>query len=69
MYSVREKVMSFIRDEEGLTTVEYAVAGGLIAAVVVATFVALGGTVCTVIAYINDQLLTGPAGGVASPGC
>jgi pilus assembly protein Flp/PilA len=45
--SMRTKIKQFIRDEEGLTTVEYAVAGGLIAATVIAAFVLLGGTVNT----------------------
>ncbi len=44
---IKEHIQAFIRDEEGLTTVEYAVAGGLIAAAVVAAFVLLGGTVNT----------------------
>ena len=30
-----DKILSFVRDESGLTTVEYAVAGGLIAAATV----------------------------------
>ena len=42
--------------QAGLTTVEYAVAGGLIAAAVVAAFVALGGTVGGVIVGINGEL-------------
>jgi pilus assembly protein Flp/PilA len=45
--SMQDKIKQFIRDEEGLTTVEYAVAGGLIAATVIAAFVLLGGTVNT----------------------
>ena len=31
-------LMKFIRDEEGLTTVEYAIAGGLVGASVIAAF-------------------------------
>jgi len=54
--SIREKIKRFIRDEEGLTTVEYAVAGGLIAAAVVAAFVLLGGTVGDKIGDITDEL-------------
>ncbi len=54
--SIKEAVLRFIRDEEGLTTVEYAVAGGLIAAVVIAAFVLLGGTVNDKIRGINDNL-------------
>ncbi len=37
------------RDESGLTTVEYAIAGGLVSAAVVAAFIALGGSVTGVI--------------------
>ena len=49
-------VNNFINDEEGLTTVEYAVAGSLIAAATVAAFTALGVTVTGVIAGINTAL-------------
>lgn len=54
--SIKDKVLQFIRDEEGLTTVEYAVAGGLIAAVVIGAFVALGGTVGDKIDEIDAEL-------------
>ncbi len=40
-----DSIKKFLKDEEGLTTVEYAIAGGLVAAVVVAAFTALGGAV------------------------
>jgi pilus assembly protein Flp/PilA len=40
--SIKEKLFAFIRDEEGLTTVEYAVAGALVAAAVAASFTDLG---------------------------
>ena len=46
---MKEKMMQFLRDEEGLTTVEYAVAGALVAAAVVLAFTNLGTTVGTVI--------------------
>jgi pilus assembly protein Flp/PilA len=52
------QVREFVRDEEGLTTVEYAVAGGLIAAVVIVAFQALGVTVGGVVQGINDTLAT-----------
>jgi pilus assembly protein Flp/PilA len=44
------------RDEEGLTVVEYAIAGGLIGATVIVAFVNLGGTVAAIINYINTTL-------------
>ncbi|MGH8546549.1 MAG: Flp family type IVb pilin [Gammaproteobacteria bacterium] len=51
-----DKIFSFLRDESGLTTVEYAVAGSLIAAAVVASFRALGLQVGTVIDGINTAI-------------
>ncbi len=54
--SIKDKVLQFIRDEEGLTTVEYAVAGGLIAAAVILAFATLGGTVGEKITEIDDGL-------------
>jgi len=46
---MKKQILKFLRDEEGLTTVEYAVAGALVAAAVVTAFTALGGQVGTVI--------------------
>ncbi|GLZ89056.1 hypothetical protein Pres01_51070 [Metapseudomonas resinovorans] len=40
--AIKTSVMKFLKDEDGLTIVEYAVAGGLITAAVAATFTALG---------------------------
>lgn len=42
MKMIKESVAKFIKDEDGLTTVEYAVAGALVAAAVAAAFTALG---------------------------
>ncbi|RON11294.1 pilus assembly protein PilA [Pseudomonas brassicacearum] len=44
---IRTSVRKFAKDEDGLTIVEYAVAGGLITVAVVAAFVLLGGAVNT----------------------
>lgn len=49
-------IMSFIREEEGLTTVEYAIAGGLVGAAVILAFQVLGTSVGGVIDYINTEL-------------
>jgi Flp pilus assembly pilin Flp len=49
---------AFLRDEEGLTMVEYAVAGGLITLGAVTAFTSLGGKVAGVIQWISDQLPT-----------
>ena len=40
--SIKDKLLAFIREEEGLTTVEYAIAGGLIGVAIVAAFTDLG---------------------------
>jgi pilus assembly protein Flp/PilA len=55
---MKTKVMKFLKDEEGLTIVEYAVAGALISATVVGAFAALGGAV-----EAKIDLLTGYIGG------
>ncbi len=43
------KIMTFLRDQDGLTIVEYAVAAGLITLLVTAAFTLLGGNVSAVI--------------------
>jgi pilus assembly protein Flp/PilA len=54
-------IVTFIREEEGLTTVEYAIAGGLVGAAVIFAFQALGITVGGVITNIDGQLqVAGP---------
>lgn len=53
---MKAKLVEFIRDEEGLTMVEYAIAGGLVGAGAVAAFRLLGGEVSRVITAIKDVL-------------
>ncbi len=55
---IKQSIMTFIREDDGLTTVEYAIAGSLVGAAVIAAFTDLGDVVCQVIDYI--------AGAVAS---
>lgn len=45
MNKIMRKLEQFIKEEEGLTTVEYAVAGTLIGLAVIAAFTQLGETV------------------------
>ena len=52
------KLFAFIRDEEGLTTVEYAIAGGLVGAGVIAAFSDLGQEVGRVITDIYNAIVT-----------
>jgi len=49
-------IKKFLQDEEGLTTVEYAIAGGLVGAAVIAAFQLLGVTVGSVIGTIQAAL-------------
>lgn len=44
--------------QKGLTTVEYAVAGALVAATLVGAFAALGNEVENVIDFLTDQIAT-----------
>ncbi|BAU75314.1 hypothetical protein ppKF707_4878 [Metapseudomonas furukawaii] len=64
--AIKTSVMKFVKDEDGLTIVEYAVAGGLITAAVAAMFVALGGEVNTKITTLCEAV-QGAAGGNCAP--
>ena len=54
--TIKQAVAKFIKDEEGLTVVEYAVAGGLISLFVVGAFQALGIQVGNVIDQITAAI-------------
>ncbi|AIC21797.1 MULTISPECIES: Flp family type IVb pilin [Pseudomonas] len=53
LQTIKTSVLAFIKDEDGLTIVEYAVAGGLITLGAVAAFVTLGGNVATAITSLG----------------
>ena len=55
-YILKTLYWRFKYDEAGLTTVEYAVAGGLVAAAVVVAFTDLGDAVGGVITGLTDTL-------------
>ena len=57
---MKKHVMAFLRDEEGLTIVEYAVAAGLIAAAVILAFTNLGGEVFEIIDGLFQALNNRP---------
>jgi pilus assembly protein Flp/PilA len=61
MRNLSKMLKAFWQEESGLTVVEYAVAGGLIAAAVVVAFRSLGEKVGGVVSGIDGQL-TVPAG-------
>ncbi len=53
---MKKFILDFLREEEGLTTVEYAVAGALVAAAVVTAFTNLGDAVDTTITGITANI-------------
>jgi pilus assembly protein Flp/PilA len=59
MIDIKRALLALWKNEEGLTTVEYAVAGALISLAVVAAFTGLGTRVTAVITAITAAL---PAG-------
>ncbi|WP_223459671.1 MULTISPECIES: Flp family type IVb pilin [unclassified Pseudomonas] len=63
MQTIKASVVKFAKDEDGLTIVEYAVAGGLITVAVAAIFVKLGTAVTTQI----TALCKAANGNVACP--
>jgi pilus assembly protein Flp/PilA len=56
MQTIKASVVKFINDEDGLTVVEYAVAGGLVTALVVGLFSNLGLAVQAKIQTLCDAL-------------
>lgn len=53
LHAIRTSVRAFVKDDNGLTIVEYAVAGGLITLGAVAAFITLGGNVSTAITSLG----------------
>ena len=53
---MKKQVVAFLRDEDGLTVVEYAVAAGLISLAVVTAFTNLGTTVLGIINALITNL-------------
>lgn len=56
MKDIMKRISAFVRDEEGLTTVEYAIAGTLVGAAVVLAFTNLGTAVGTAITGITGDI-------------
>ena len=57
---MKKQIMKFLRDEDGLTMVEYAVAGGLITLGAVVAFQNLGDAVSTKIGLVEEAVETNP---------
>jgi pilus assembly protein Flp/PilA len=56
---MKEKFLKFIRDEEGLTMVEYAIAGSLVGVACVLAFSQLGDAVAAAIGKMITVITTG----------
>ena len=56
MMTLKKKLIAFLRDEDGLTMTEYAVAGGLIVVGGAAVFLLLGDEIERVIGLIVAEL-------------
>lgn len=50
-------IVAFLQDEEGLTMVEYAIAGTLVAAGAVGAFTLLGGNIVTRITDLANEVV------------
>lgn len=61
MKSFKTALVSLWKEEDGLETVEYAIAGGLIAAGVVVAFTNLGAVVSNVINWLYGAVESSPA--------
>lgn len=61
MKNIKEKVVRFLRDEEGLELSEYAVAGSLIVIGTVVAFSTLGDDITGAIEAISTAITTGEA--------
>ena len=59
MQTIKASVVKFAKDEDGLTIVEYAVAGGLITLAVAAAFTTLGTTISTQIGRLSTCMTGG----------
>lgn len=58
--AIKTSVTKFVKDEDGLTIVEYAVAGGLVTLGAVTAFVLLGDTVCGAIGALQQAIMGNP---------
>ncbi|UVE17095.1 Flp family type IVb pilin [Pseudomonas sp. LS44] len=63
LQAIKSSVVKFVKDENGLTIVEYAVAGGLVTVGVVLAFVTLGTNVNTAITCLHQAVAGTPGAG------
>ncbi len=60
MRNLKTAIVAFMLDEDGLTMVEYAIAGALVTAAAVAAFTLLGGNVSTQINNLAGVVIPAP---------
>lgn len=53
-----EMMKQFVRDEEGVTAIEYGLIASLIAVVIITAVTALGGNLKSVFNYIKNAIIT-----------
>jgi len=68
MNVMTRKMVALVKEEEGLTTVEYAIAGSLVAAAVIVAFTDLGCEVGMTIQYLADVIENDTTGGAVTRG-
>ncbi|WMC11885.1 pilus assembly protein [Oceanimonas pelagia] len=66
---IAKELLRLVNDEDGLTVVEYAIAGGLVAAGVVTAFVGLGERVDLVITDLCGSVGKSDAASAATKNC
>lgn len=59
MQIIKVQVKAFLKDEEGLTTVEYAIAGALVGIAVIGSFTQLGSDVGTAVTAMSTAICGG----------
>jgi len=59
MQTIRASLVKFVKDEDGLTIVEYAVAGGLITLAVVGGFTTLGNAIIVQLTRLSTCMAGG----------
>lgn len=58
MKALTEKMRSFVRDEEGVTAIEYGLIASLIAVVIILSVTSVGKNLSDIFTYIASKLTT-----------
>lgn len=63
MQTLTHTLKQFVRDEDGVTAIEYGLIAALIAVVIITTVTTVGNNLSSVFSYIGDKLtIAAPAG-------